>query len=136
VKGQIAEIAFSLLSLIVAALLAQLRAWVAAKYKNEKYNAILERLENTVEAAVKETEQTFLSSLKEVKPGDFKAAKEAALANVKKHMGVKGYEELKTILGHESVEAVEAFVAGRLEAAIHDMKYRGQLPVRSGNTSP
>lgn len=133
-KEELVTTVFSLLTLLVTWLGLQLRSWLAAKIKNEKARGILERLDDFIEASVKEVEQATLSSLTDVKPGDLVAAKNAAIAAVKSHLGSKGIGELMAVLGLKEDGAAEKFIATQLEAKVFDLKSMGFLPARTPAT--
>ncbi len=127
-KEQFYTAIFSLLTLVVTWVSIQARAWIAAKVKNETAKGILGRLDDTVEAAVKEVEQTVLSSLTTVSPGDLSAAKTAALKTIESHLGAKGIAELMAVLGMTDASALGKYLETQLEAKVLDLKTQCVLP--------
>lgn len=110
-------------------------AWVAvklgklitAKIANEYLKGVLVRLNDTVFTIVKELEQTVVRELKaanddgKVTPEEREKIKEAALAAVKSHIGMKGLAEVGKVLGL-SAETVDSFIGAKVEAAVHDLR--------------
>jgi hypothetical protein len=105
----------------------RLQAWLKEKIKSERVAAALVRLETIVEAAVKEVAQVFVSTLTEVTPAALEQARERALDSIRSHLGPRGLDELKTVLGLSDTAAAEKFVVTTLEAKVHDLKMFGLL---------
>jgi hypothetical protein len=136
-KEQLAALGLTALQTILLPLFAlvatwagiRLQAWLKEKVKNERIEGILVRLETIVEAAVKEVAQTYVSNLTEVTPAALEQARERALESIRSHLGSRGIEELKTILGLNDTGAAEKLVVTMLEAKVHDLKMFGLLNV-------
>ncbi len=134
-KEQLAALGLTALQTILLPLLAivatwaglQLQAWLKEKVKNLRLEGMLLRLEAIVEAAVKEVAQVFVSNLTEVTPAALEEARERALESIRSHLGPRGLEELKTILGLGDTDAAEKLIVSVLEAKVHDLKMDGLL---------
>lgn len=110
---------------LAAAALTWLCAWASrwfyVRAKNERVKGILLRLNDAAGTAVAEIEQSAVKALKAASPdGKLTAAtaaavKDAAITSLKGHLGPKGVEELKTVLG---VSDVEAALNSRIESAV------------------
>lgn len=134
-KEQLAALGLTALQTILLPLFAlvatwagvQLQAWLREKVKNLRLEGMLLRLEAIVEAAVKEVAQTFVSTLTEVTPAALEEARQRALESIRSHLGPRGLEELKTILGLGDTDAAEKLIVTVLEAKVHDLKMDGLL---------
>lgn len=108
----------------VAAKIAQ---YIQAKVKNEYLRGVLVRLDDAVLAAVREVQQVTVETIKSASadgrltPDERARVKQAAIASVKSHLGMKGINELAKILGLET-GAVDRLLSTRVEAAVHDLK--------------
>jgi len=105
----------------------RLQAWLKEKIKNERIEGVFLRLEAIVEAAVKEVAQTFVSTLTEVTPASLEEARARALDSIRSHLGPRGLEELKAVLGLGDTDAAEKLIVTVLEAKVHDLKMDGLL---------
>ncbi len=129
-KAILAQLAVQLLPYVAAALGALLcilakeaSSYFKSKTTNTKVQGMLDRLDTVMEDAVKSTQQSVVDS---IKPGDnlaqaLASAKTAALDSVKSHFGEKGLEEVKNVLGWDSV-LLEKNLSTKLEAKVHDLK--------------
>lgn len=109
-----------------------LQALIKTRVKNERVQGVLSRLETVTEASVKEVEQTFLSELRTVTPADLEKAKATAIAKIRSHIGPRGVEELKTVMGYDDHSDVDRLIVTTLEATVHDLKNEGQLAHETG----
>lgn len=129
-KQLIAQIAPSLidaigaiLASIVALVFARLSSLIAAHAKNARVEGVLKRLNDTVFNVVMAIEQTTVAAAKKVATEgklDRAAAetiKQAALDEVKSHLGPKGLAELKDVLGIHELE-LDAFLGQRIESGV------------------
>lgn len=93
---------------------------IAAKVKNETVKGILDRLDDTALTVVQEVEQTVVSKLDPTKPlpDNGAAAKAAAIASLKTHLGQKGLDEIKTVLGVGD-SALEQIIVSYIESKVH-----------------
>jgi len=95
--------------------------WFYVHAKNERVKGILVRLNDAAATAVGEMEQSAVKALKaaspdgKLTPATAAAVKDAAITSLKGHLGPKGLEELKTVLG---VADVEAALSSRIESAV------------------
>lgn len=128
-KEQLAQFgldALKALSPVILALLGfigmRLNQWIAAKVKNEQVQGILTRLSDVSINAVKEVEQTFISTLEHPTAEDAKKARDAALSTIKSHMGARGLDEMKKVLGIEKDGDLEKLLITFLESHVHDLK--------------
>lgn len=106
---------------------AKLAQLIKAKVKNEYLRGVLVRLDEAVFTAVKELQQTVVDAIKEatadgkITEAEKQRIKQAAIDNVKSHLGPKGLEELGHILGLGS-GSVDGLIASKVEAAVHDIR--------------
>ncbi len=95
--------------------------WFYVHTKNAKVQGMLVRLDDAATTAVNDLEQSAVKALKAASPdgkltqATAAAVKDAALESLKAHLGPKGVEELKRILGVSDVTAV---LSSRVEAAV------------------
>jgi hypothetical protein len=109
-------------------LLASARAstWIKAHAKNAQVEGILLRLNDATYTAVGAVEQTVVAAAKgsqvngQLTEAAATAAKQAALAEIKSHLGPKGIAELKTILGVQPGD-LASFLSSRVESAVQTM---------------
>jgi hypothetical protein len=131
-KALIAQVAPSLIDALTAILgpvitlvFARLATFIAAHAKNTAVQGVLVRLNDAVETAVLALEQTMVMTAKAAAgggkmPKEIAAqVKQAALDEVKSHLGDKGLAELQVILGVHKLD-LDAFLATRIEATVMD----------------
>ena len=100
---------------------------ITAKIKNETLRGILVRLDDAVLSAVREVQQVTVDAIKAASadgtltPDEQAQVKQAAIASVKSYLGPKGIVEIAKVLGLDGI-AVDALLATRVEAAVHDLK--------------
>jgi len=100
---------------------------ISAKVANERLRGILLRIDDAVVAIVREISQVWVSGRKAASPcgtltpEQRAQAKQAALDSVMSQLGTKGLAEVEKVLGL-AAEAVEAFLATRIEAAVHRLQ--------------
>lgn len=126
-----AALQYLLMALIIAllgvairytpALSKKLHDLIDARIKNERLRGILDRLSDVAMTAVMSVEQTIVSTLDPTKPlGDnAKKARDAALDEMKTHLGQKGLDEAKTVLGIASDDAVDKLLISYIESKVH-----------------
>ena len=135
-KEQLAQIGLDALKALSPVILA-LIGWIGlliekqirAKIKNEALQNALSRLDTVIIDAVKEVQQTFVSGLKKPTAEDFKKAKSMALATIETHLGKRGQEELKLILG---LEDLYPLINTKLEAHVLDIKMAKLPTLKAG----
>ncbi len=117
---------------------AKLAQLIQAKVKNEYLRGMLVRLDEAVFTAVKDLQQTVVDAIKaatadgKITEIEKQRIKQAAIDNVKSHLGTKGLAELGQILGL-TITSVEGLIASKVEAAVHDI--RGAA-ARTGASAP
>jgi len=117
---------------------AKLAQLIQAKVKNEYLRGMLVRLDEAVFTAVKDLQQTVVDAIKaatadgKITETEKQRIKQAAIDNVKSHLGTKGLAELGQILGL-TITSVEGLIASKVEAAVHDI--RGAA-ARTGASAP
>jgi hypothetical protein len=117
---------------------AKLAQLIQAKVKNEYLRGMLVRLDEAVFTAVKDLQQTVVDAIKaatadgKITEVEKQRIKQAAIDNVKSHLGTKGLAELGQILGL-TITSVEGLIASKVEAAVHDI--RGAA-ARTGASAP
>ncbi len=134
-KEQLAALGITALQTILLPLFAlvatwaglRLQAFLKQKVKNLRVEGMLLRLEAIVEMAIKEVAQTFVSTLTVVTPANLEEARARALDSIRSHLGPRGLEELKVVLGLGDTGAAEKLVVTMLEAKVHDLKMDGML---------
>jgi hypothetical protein len=140
VKEQLSSIfitALQALGPVIAALLGlvalKLHALIDTRVKNEKVQGILDRLDDAALTVVQEVEQTVVSKLDPNKPlpDNGKAAKDAAIASLKTHLGQKGVDEAKKILGVGD-SALEQILVSYIESKVHLVNQATSLTLVSG----
>lgn len=125
VQSLIITLIITVVPLILTPLLAfigiKLHTLIDTKVKNEKLKGILDRLNDTAFTVVQSIEQTVVSKLDPTKPlaDDGKAVLAAALAELKTHLGQKGLDEMKTVLGYPSDMSIDKILTSYLEAHVH-----------------
>ncbi|MEW6778293.1 MAG: hypothetical protein AB1405_18490 [Bdellovibrionota bacterium] len=130
-KSEVVSSVIEILTPVLVAGLTFLSAWLAklitAKVKGEYLRGVLVRLDESVFTAVKSVAQTYADALKSARedgkldPAERQEAKRRALSALKSYLGAKGIGELGKILGLTSDAQVEEFLAGKVEAAVHDL---------------
>ena len=115
-----ALIALSPVLLALTALCAQkLHNLIAAKVHSERVAGILFRLEDASRIAVSSVEQSIISKLDPSKSlgENAQAAKIAALNEMKSHLGPKGIDEIKTVLGIGQLD-LDQVLSSHIEAKV------------------
>jgi len=100
----------------------RLNQYIAAKVKNEKMQGMLSRLNDVAVDAVKEVEQTFMGALEKPTKEDMTKAKDMALASIKTHMGQRGLNEMKKVMGIANEGDLEKMLLSLLESRVLDLK--------------
>lgn len=144
-KNEIFSSILEILTPILVAGLTFLSAWLAklitAKVKGEYLRGVLVRLDEAVFTAVKSVAQTYADALKsaredgKLEPAERQEAKRRALNALKSYLGTRGIGELGKILGLASANQVEEYLAGKVEAAVHDLNF-AKKTAGGGEASP
>ncbi len=125
-KDQISAVVISILQLMapvvmagVALLLKKIHDYIVARTKNVEMHGILDRLEQTSYTVVNEVEQAVVPKLdKTLSAADNAAiAKQAAMNSIKAHLGQKGLDDMKNILGIEG-SSIESVLSSYLESKV------------------
>lgn len=101
--------------------------WIRAHTKDTVLQTALLQLNDAIATAVRQTEQTTVASIKaNAKNGKLdsegaKQVRDEALAAAKANLGGR-LDELGKSLGFTDPEKLEAFVVGRIEAQVQQMK--------------
>jgi hypothetical protein len=114
----------SLLATGLSALLAYVMAKIAACKKSDHVKSLLERAAQLAFEVVNSTSQVFVDKVKEAGKWNeetAKAALAAALASLKEHIGAKGLDELKVVLGCDD-GGLEKLLVTLLESAVKQHK--------------
>jgi hypothetical protein len=103
-------------------------AWITAHVKNAKVAGILTRLEQLAMVVAQEMDQTIVSKLgPNPTVEQLKAARDAALATLKSHLGAKGLQEIETVLGLQDESAVINLLISFLESSVHSLKLSAKV---------
>lgn len=112
--------------LVVLYLSLRLPGWIAGLVNNKRIAAILDRIAQLAFTVVQEIQQTVIASLKagEEKPNaeQLAAARDAALATLKSHLGSKGLIEIREALKLTDDTAVEKLLTSFIESAVLMLK--------------
>lgn len=100
----------------------RLPQWIKAKVKNESVAGVLDRLSLLAFNVVQEVQQTFVSNLENPTPEQLRLALDKALEALKAHLGPKGLQELKDVLGLDGDTAIERLIITFIESAVHSLK--------------
>jgi hypothetical protein len=102
--------------------------WISSHVKNARAAGILTRLAMLAETVVQEVQQTVVSAMdKDNPPADqLKAARDAALATLKSHLGDEGLKEIEDVLGLTDQDAVVRLLVSFIESAVHTLKNKGK----------
>jgi len=101
-------------------------AWLKSKTTNDRAAGILFRLSQLAMAVVQETEQTVVSKLGDkANEAALLAARDAALASLKSHLGDKGLKELEVVFGLQDQDAAIKMLITFIEQAVHTLKTDG-----------
>ena len=132
-KALLASIAPQVLDVLTPLFLAalswasvQLAIYIRAHAKNVAVQGVLLRLNDATYTAVGAVEQTVVAAAKaseidgRLTGASAAAAKQAALDEIKSHLGAKGLAELTKILGVKP-EDLAAFLSSRVESAVQSM---------------
>lgn len=120
-----------LLLVLLGSLATRLHALINAKVKNTTLSGILNRLDDAALVAVQSVEQTVVSKLDPSKPlGDnAAAAKAAAITELKTHLGQKGLDEIKSVLGIDDTSLDQVLVS-YIESKVHVVNQGQQVVVQ------
>ena len=125
---------------------ARMAAYIRRAVDNEYLRGVLVRLDEAVINAVKDLQQTVVDELKattadgKISDAEKKRLKDAAMANVRSYLGVKGIGVLAEVLGL-SGGALDRFLGSKIEAAVHDLRLTtqavsGRPEIEPGEESP
>lgn len=136
-KAQLGSLAITAVQALAPVLMAlvgllalKLHQYIAAKVKNTMVQGILTRLNDTAMTVVQEVEQTVVSKLDPTKPlaDNGKAAKDAAVASLKTHLGQKGLDEVKQVLGIGDTD-LEKVIVSIIESKVHVVNQQQGKPL-------
>lgn len=103
-------------------------SFLKTKVNNEKVNAMLDRLDGSIDTIIKSLSQTTVEAMK-AKAADGKLTsdeiaevREAFWDEFTSYWGVKGINELKNVLGLESDEALKKVASHAVEARVFEIK--------------
>jgi hypothetical protein len=107
---------------LIGILIGHCIAWIQARIKSVKIQGIEFRLGRLAQTVVEEIEQVVISKLPD-KPTvqDYLHAKEAALASLRIHLGPKGIEEIKQVMGWDDT-SLDMVLSSYIESHVHFMK--------------
>jgi len=135
-SGTLAEMLAPLVVIGIGLAVNELKKWMASRVKNERARGILERLADASVTVVAEVEQTVRSKTKDLPARErANAAKEAAIASLKSHLGPKGLIELQQVLGLSGL-GLESVLSSKIEAQVHQAKQTDALTKIAENTTP
>lgn len=106
--------------------------WINAHAKNAVEAGILQRLEDSVGVVVREAEQTLVVALKakgttgSLTSTDAQDVLNAALANLKTHLGAKGIAEIEKVIQPGNLNTM---LIGFIEAEVNDLRRSGGQPL-------
>lgn len=100
------------------------RKWIAAHTHNATETGILDRLTDEVAAVVREAEQTMVSEIKKgtdtsLSPLDATRVLNAALDNLKSHLGPDGIKRIEDVLKPADLNAM---LITRIEAEVNGLR--------------
>ena len=114
------------LGVITLYLAARVPGWIAAHINNQRIAGVMNRLAQLAFVVVQEIQQTVVSTLKArggAVPGDqMRAARDAAMATLKSHLGPKGLLEIKQAMQLADDTALEKLLASFIESAVLMLK--------------
>jgi hypothetical protein len=124
----IAPVVMALLGLLAT----QLSRYVNAKVTNTKLAGILTRLDSLALTVVQEVEQTIVSKLDPTKPlaDNGQTALAAAITSLKTHLGQKGLDEVKGVLGIGDSDLDKVLVS-YVESKVHVVNQAQQAIVQT-----
>jgi hypothetical protein len=107
---------------LIGILIVHVIAWIQAHTKSTKIQDIEFRLGRLAQTVVEEIEQVVMSTLPD-KPTlqDYLHAKQAALASLRLHLGPKGIDEIKKVMGWDDT-SLEMVLESYIESRVHFMK--------------
>lgn len=111
---------------------------IKAHVANQYLQGALIRLDSVVEAAIKEIAQTSIDALKKgggLTPDVAVAARNAAIAKAKEHLGPKGLAELAHVFGVQGA-GLDSFLGTRVEAAVLDLKRSESRRIQQTTPTP
>lgn len=120
--GDVAVVLSPLLIALLGLLAKKLADFIASKTRSEALRAVLVKLDTAVFSVVGELEQTVVEKLKKhsedgkLTKEEIEDIKAAVLAKLKSYIS---FDEIGKLLGASDVEA---FVASRVESAVHAMR--------------
>ncbi len=136
-KEQLAAIGMTalkaLLPIFAAALTLLIKegaALLKAHTKNTKTQGMIDRLDGLLETTVQETVHTSLAVLPDNPTvDDLTKARSAALASLKTHLGAKGIDELKTVLGWDDA-SIDQILSSYIAAKFNAQVYMGSVTIK------
>jgi hypothetical protein len=123
------DVVLPLVTLALTWASAKLPVWITAHIKNAKIAGIMTRLEQLAMSVVQEMDQTVIQSLgNNPTVEQLKAARDAALATLKSHLGTNGIQEIEQVLGLENEDAVIKLLITFIESNVHSLKLVAKVP--------
>ena len=122
------EILTPVLLALSAWVASELSRWLRTRIRNEQVQAATDRALHVTEVAVAEVAQTFVSSLKEhaldgkLSKEEAQIAVSQAVAIAKTHLGERGVQEVKQVLGFNSDNDLVKYLVSLIEAQISSVK--------------
>ena len=105
--------------------------WLKAHTKGARMQGIEERLGNLALTVVQEIEQVVVSKLPERPTAlDYEHAKQAALASLKLHLGPKGIDEIKKVMGWDET-SLELVLESYIESRVHAVNQAAGVPLQA-----
>lgn len=111
----------TLLGLIVTVAIPYLFNMIRVKMKADLQLKYLEKVENLVATAVTEVQQTYVSEMR--KAGSFDKEAQIKAFNMAKEAVLSMMNEKTKEIVTEAVGDFEAYIKGKIEAAVYDTKY-------------
>lgn len=114
-----------ILVLVLTWLSALAANWIRVNIKHQYLRSVLLRLDDTALAVVKELQQTVVDDLKaaaedgKLEKDEIEDLRKRAVERVTAHLGERGVEEARRVLG---VDSVAGLIESKLEAAVRDLR--------------
>ena len=107
--------------------------WLKVHTKIVRIQGIEQRLGDLALTVVQEIEQVVVSKLPEHPTAlDYQHAKQAALASLKLHLGPKGIDEIKNVMGWDE-PSLEHVLESYIESRVHVVKQAAGVPLQPLN---
>lgn len=132
---QLMEIAGSLLLVVCSWAATQIALWIRKKGQYEKVATAIIRIDDAVQTAVRQVEQTIRPMLNEISQDGLVTVEEkrqlkfTAMASVRDYLGGKGLEDSGRAL-KMTEDKLLAYLDGKIEAEVLALKHETQAPPR------